>query len=109
MNIIIFGVIGTGRALVKELKNKYPDSKIIGVCRDLPNEELTEVIYHTIDFVDEQQYQDLVSKSEYGTFDLIINAIGVLHDDYVKPEKSLKDVSIDKLEQCSKLTLPYRV
>lgn len=97
-NILIFGASGAiGKALVHHCLEQYPTAKIIAVTR-AEVEKIDSVEYHIVDFFDEDALATLSTLlSEHGKFDLIINAIGILHDNQVQPEKSLKEVTAEKL------------
>ncbi|WP_211824959.1 SDR family NAD(P)-dependent oxidoreductase [Kistimonas asteriae] len=94
---LIFGVNGSlGRALADILANDYA---VTGVVRDALTFE-----HGTVQTVIESDYSEnslaLISntlKTQAHSFDLLINATGILHDDNLKPEKRLQDISADSL------------
>lgn len=98
-NILVFGASGAiGKALISHCREQYPTAKIVAVTR-AEVEKMSSVEYHIVDFFDEDALAALSKLlSEHGKFDLMINAIGILHDNQVQPEKSLKDLSADKLQ-----------
>jgi dTDP-4-dehydrorhamnose reductase len=90
LKVVIIGSTGAiGSALISEFCNKNIDY-IAALSRSQPAIKLEKVDYNIINIIDEdsiiQTCQDI---SDKGPFDLIINAAGMLHNDLIKPEKSL--------------------
>ncbi len=96
--LIIGGGHGLGFALVEECLRRFPQSEVLATYRredfalPLLNSKATRF---KIDPLNETEVEAFCR--DLGQIDLFINAIGVLHDDKVQPEKSLKDISIEKL------------
>lgn len=95
-------VIGAGRglgfALVEECLRRFPQAEVLGTYRrrDRAQQLLkSSASSFQIDPINESEVAEFVDK--LGGVDLFINAVGVLHDEVVQPEKSLKDISIEKL------------
>ena len=96
---LIFGTTGTiGNALARLLSPNY---NITGIVRteSVSVPEYIDCLV-TSDF-SEQSLADITSSlsDQKKTFDLIINAIGTLHTEGLKPEKRLLDISQDSLQQ----------
>ena len=61
---------------------------------------LTSVIYNSINYQDETSIEEsalIASKDK--PLDMVIIATGILHDGKLMPEKSLKDLSAEKLQR----------
>ncbi len=98
-NIVIFGATGTmGSALFESLASQYPNANINGIGRQAthPNPHFP---YHQVDYEDENQLENLAKQlSQTQPFDLILIAIGMLHNQQMMPEKSIHDLSIEKYQ-----------
>jgi NAD(P)-dependent dehydrogenase (short-subunit alcohol dehydrogenase family) len=94
-HIAVFGSGGTiGGALVNALAQRYPQAQICAISRSGKAFLLENVTAYTLDYVDEDQLADLASQLEW--LDWIIVATGILHDDDIMPEKSIRDFRSDK-------------
>lgn len=98
-NIAIFGVSGAiGSALVQTLTLHYPKARIHAFSRNLGSYDAQNVIYNDIDYFDEAALAAAADQASHTMpLDLVIVATGVLHNDAIKPEKSLKDLSETQL------------
>lgn len=86
---MIIGSNGTiGKALVKELQSEYSVQTLSQQETDYSTDSLSA------------HFERLKA---HGSFKLIICCIGVLHDDKVKPEKNLKEISADRLAHYYKI------
>lgn len=97
-HIVIFGATGAiGHACFEHLCAQYPNAKITGIGRkDIhPNPHLP---YISCDLTEESHLIEL-TKTFTEPIDLIIIAIGMLHNDTMMPEKSIHDLNIDKFNQ----------
>ncbi len=101
-NIAIFGANGTiGQALIDKLNTEHPSASIYTFSRQTtPDIILKQSVQHNIvDYTNEdslKQAADSLPKTV--TFDLIIVATGILHSDSVQPEKSYKQMDVQKFE-----------
>lgn len=91
-NISILGASGAiGRALTKLLSEKYPNASMFAFSRNGQ---------HSIDY----SREDSIAKAaelatEEKPLDLVIVANGILHEDSLMPEKSLRDLSAEKFHR----------
>lgn len=109
---VIFGAgHGIGYALVAKLLELNPNLNIHATYRneakakalfELQKSNSSKITIYQIDPLQENQLKELAQKT--GTFDLLINSIGVLHNEKgLQPEKSLKDINIDDLVETFKV------
>lgn len=69
------------------------------ICSLLESEyDVVKISRKNSDFSEESLQQHALQLSESRSFSRIICCIGVLHDDVVSPEKSLKQIQVDKLQ-----------
>lgn len=91
-NIAILGASGAiGSAFTQCLSEKYPNASIFAFSRNGK---------HNIDYSSEDSISEaaeLAAKDK--PLDLVIIANGILHDDEIMPEKSLKDLSAEKFHR----------
>lgn len=101
-NIVIMGSNGAiGSAMTQKASELYPDAMIHAFSRTLPEQKIANVIHKTIDCANEQSLtKSAALASEKHPIDLIIVAVGILHDEVVQPEKSLADLSEKNFEHC---------
>jgi NAD(P)-dependent dehydrogenase (short-subunit alcohol dehydrogenase family) len=94
-HIIVFGASGTiGSALVHELARRYPLAQVSAVSRQATHFSITNVQSYVVDYLNEAELNSLVD--QLPAVDWVVIATGILHDDQVKPEKSIRDFSADK-------------
>ena len=88
-NIAVIGASGAiGNAFFSLLKEKYPQATIHAFSRNSDQK---------IDYQDEDSIESAANiASEKQPLDLVIVCTGILHDDTVAPEKSLKELSAEK-------------
>lgn len=109
---VIFGAgHGIGYALVQQLLKMNPNLHIHATFRQenkaqslisLQTGNQDRLSIHQIDPLQESNLQSL--SEEIGQYDILINSIGVLHDEQdLAPEKSLRDVDLDNLVQSFKI------
>ena len=95
-NIAVIGASGAiGSAFTKIIADKYPVANLCAFSRTGE---------HIIDYSNEESIiaaADLASKD--GPLDLVIVAIGILHDEDIMPEKSLKELSAEKFHHLFKV------
>ncbi|MDD7805169.1 MAG: SDR family NAD(P)-dependent oxidoreductase [Endozoicomonas sp. (ex Botrylloides leachii)] len=91
-NIAILGASGAiGSAFTKRLPEKYPHASIFAFSRNRQ---------HRIDYSHEESLDEAAELSaKEKPLDLIIVANGILHDEGLMPEKSLRDVSAEKFQR----------
>lgn len=91
-NIAILGASGAiGSAFTKRLSEKYPNASMFAFSRNGP---------HSIDYSCEDslaEAAELAAKNKL--VDLVVVANGVLHDEDLMPEKSLRDLSAEKFQR----------
>ncbi len=97
--IAIIGSTGAiGRALVSELATSKPECLIYAFSRTKLNFSYVNVVSCEIDYQSENSIEDSATMaSKEGPLDLVIVATGILHDKKITPEKSLQDLSAEKL------------
>lgn len=91
-NIAIVGASGAiGSAFASVLSERYPNAYLHQFSRNSA---------HLIDYSDEASIAEAANiASKERALDLVIVATGMLHDDKIKPEKSLKDLSAEKFHR----------
>lgn len=91
-NIAIIGASGAiGSAFTQLLSEKYPDAALYAFSRTGE---------YRIDYTSEESIAaaaDMASKDK--PLDIVIVAIGILHDGDIMPEKSLKELSAEKFHR----------
>ena len=99
-NIAIFGASGSiGRALIDQLAITEPDATIHAYSRVEVNFSNDNITSRVIDYSCEQSIEEAASISTTQVpLDLVILATGILHYDDVLPEKSMRDLSAEKLQ-----------
>jgi NAD(P)-dependent dehydrogenase (short-subunit alcohol dehydrogenase family) len=96
--IAVFGASGAiGNALITKLSLLHPNAKIHAFSRNITNNTLKNIKYKNIDYLNE----DLLAQAaeEINNLDLVFVATGILHTNNILPEKSLKQISMNSLEQ----------
>lgn len=104
--IAIIGAQGAiGKALLNQASKQYPNAEIHAFTRHpQPDEELTNVYYHNIDYEDEISIAKSAKiASEARPLDLIIVSVGILHQGNIQPEKSANELSATKFETVFKI------
>ena len=100
MNIVIIGGHrGIGAALTKQLQENSQHNLLV-TSRTAALEQKDHVRYHPLDIKDHHSvasFTDHVTDT-FDHLDWLINCAGVLHTDTYKPEKSLKQVNADQLQ-----------
>lgn len=94
-NIAIIGCSGAiGSAFLHELNKLYPDSMFHAFSSNYNIDNISNITYHNINYYDEGSIANAAAiASEKGLIDIVIIAVGALYNDYMMPEKSLKDLS----------------
>ncbi|BFM17490.1 SDR family oxidoreductase [Maricurvus nonylphenolicus] len=104
--LIVGGSGGIGLAIVRTFLQHYSDADIIATYHNhLPGVENPRLRWVQLDITDEQQIKALAA--ELGSITILINAVGMLHSNNHKPEKSIKQFDADFYNQNIALnTLP---
>lgn len=100
LQVVVIGASGgIGRALVDQLLNEPKVTKVFALSR-CHGEHLAcddKVIHGYLDIEDETSLQQLGDTLAGERLDIILVATGLLHDENIQPEKSLRDLAMDKL------------
>ncbi len=98
-NLVVIGGSGAiGHAVIKRLRQLYPNANIYVFSRAKVVDCVEGVVYEYIDYTDESTIEK-AAKYVYdksGAINLVFVATGILHTSEIKPEKSLKELSADK-------------
>jgi NAD(P)-dependent dehydrogenase (short-subunit alcohol dehydrogenase family) len=99
-NVVIIGASGgLGSAFVK-LFSADVSNTVHAFARAEIKSELTNVHYGRIDYADEESLKEAAEKSAQDRpLDLVIVATGILHDNGLMPEKSLRDLNTSSFER----------
>ena len=99
-NIVIIGSAGAlGNALTTQLSLSNPDAVIHAFSRKESLAKIRNISTHVINYASEISIESAaLLASEDGPIDLLIIATGILHDGEFTPEKSLKELSAEKLQ-----------
>ena len=86
--LIIGGVGGIGAGMIAEASLRYPDADIHATYHlHQPLEQSSNITWHQLNAVNEQEIKALAT--QFSQLDLLINCVGVLHQDTQLPEKSI--------------------
>ena len=98
---VVLGAAGAiGQALTGQLVSQFPAAKVHAFSRSRPKQSLTTCEYHGVDYASEASIaQAAALVADQGPVDLVIVAVGLLHDEELMPEKSLRDLSADKFQR----------
>ena len=99
LNVAIIGSSGAiGGAFVEEFAKRNDVGSIFAFSRTAVNFENEKIISNTIDFENEDSILQCANlASEKLPIDLVIVATGMLHNEHIKPEKSIRDLSKNNL------------
>ena len=97
-NIAVIGSSGTiGSTFTRQLSELHTDAKIHAFSRSEKESSANNVVHHTIDYNDEVSIEQAASHaSSEAPLDIVIVATGILFDDSIAPEKSLRELSAKK-------------
>lgn len=106
-NIAVIGSSGAiGSALVRQLVKHYPNACVHAISDKYSveqahgNQGIDTITVHAIDYDDEASIAAVASRvCSNGPLHCVIVATGMLHDNQVQPEKSLKDLSMEKFQR----------
>ena len=104
-NIAIIGSAGAiGSAFTLHFSQYYPNASIHAFSRNSSAVNHENVISHLIDYESEDSIeQAALLSSKTAPLDIVIVATGILHNDTLQPEKSLKDISEEKFNTLFKV------
>lgn len=100
-NVTIIGASGgIGKAVVEQLSNSAQIEKILACGRSEISFNSPNIEYQTIDLTDEATIESVAKRaSEIGSQDLVFVTTGFLHNNDIKPEKAIRNLSIEGFEQ----------
>lgn len=100
-NIAVIGSSGAlGSAFIQQLAEMNPDAIIHAFSRSEPKENTKSTLYHKLDYADEASIEAAASLvSQDFSLTMVIVATGILHEDGLEPEKSLKELSAVKFRR----------
>lgn len=99
-NIAIIGASGAiGSAFLKHLETRDDVVNIYAFSRTKITPISEKISYGFIDVTDEETIKRATEKVSTGPLDLIIFAVGILHEGSLMPEKSLRDITIQKFNR----------
>jgi len=100
-NIAVIGSSGAiGSAFTQQLALLYPEATIHAFSRSEPKEITENTSHYRIDYADEASIESAaLLASKYFPLTMVIIATGILNDDGVAPEKSLKEMSAVKFRR----------
>lgn len=98
-NIAIFGSSGAiGQAFIEQLSNHHPQATIHAFSRQVQNFDRNNIQSHSIHYTDEAALAQAANHiSQLSPLDLVLITNGILHDDQVQPEKSIKNIASDNM------------
>lgn len=100
-NIAVIGSSGAiGGSLVKKLSQIYPEAYISAFSRSaLSRQSIDNITFHQIDYLDETSIANGAQiAATTGQIELVIVATGILHNQQVMPEKSIRDITFDNFQ-----------
>ena len=98
--IVVFGGSGAiGGAICSNLRKDYPSSEIFSFSRTTNHLNLGNVYEHRIDYKDENSLKYCAEiSSKNCDIDLVVVAIGLLHNSNMMPEKAISHLSFEKFQ-----------
>lgn len=104
-NIAIIGASGTiGNAFAERLAQLYPGADIHLFSRNELKTNIKNTTHHLIDYENEASIEMAAAlASQKASLDMVIVATGILHADGITPEKSLRELSAEKLQYLFKV------
>jgi NAD(P)-dependent dehydrogenase (short-subunit alcohol dehydrogenase family) len=100
-NIAIIGSTGAiGAAFTQQLSELNPGAKVHAFSHRKPLAALEGVFYHSINYQDEASIEAAAVKAATSeALDMILVATGMLHEENMRPEKSLRELSAAKFKR----------
>ena len=103
LRVAIFGAGGSiGSEFVRSLAASNQVAKVLAYSSSATDFNSDKVIQYSIDINDESSISQASENLDHN-LDLVIVASGMLHDDEINPEKSLKEISAAKFEKLFKV------
>lgn len=101
LNIAIIGASGgLGKAFINELANRQDVENIYAFARSDISFAIDKVTFANIDLTFEDTIQAAAElTTDTGPLDLVIVATGILHTDNLSPEKSIRDLTSQKMHE----------
>ena len=98
-NIVIIGASGAiGSALVNIYKENF-ENNVYAFSRGYKNKHVSNLIMDHINILDEVSIENIVTKYfKEKNIDILIIATGLLHNDILFPEKSIREISFEKFQ-----------
>ncbi|WP_419909154.1 SDR family NAD(P)-dependent oxidoreductase [Hoeflea sp.] len=99
--MVVIGAGGAiGSAFVRALPERNPNLRLKAIARNRVAVADKRSTNHRVDFDDEGSLRTVAEHiAADGPVDMILVATGLLHDDGVRPEKSLRDIAVPGLEK----------
>lgn len=98
-HIAIIGQGAIGSAITTELAERYPDAVIYTFSRKPIATNAPNLSAHHIDYHDEKSIEvSAALAANSAPLDAVIVTTGMLHDENIMPEKSLRDLSAEKFQ-----------
>lgn len=99
-NIVVIGGSGAiGNALLKQLIVSQAEAKIHVFSSHKITTSTQRVSYHQIDYKDEMSIVDAATiVGNDSPLDLVLVTTGILHEQNITPEKSIRDLSAEKFQ-----------
>lgn len=100
-NISVIGASGAiGRAFTEYLSLVFPDARVHAFSRQMPPIAMPNVECRLIDYLDEDSIRACAEiASQEAPLDLILVATGMLHEENLRPEKALRELSINNFQR----------
>lgn len=100
-NIAVIGSSGAiGNAFVNQLAKLYPDAHIHAFARHHTEKAENNIFRHSIAYDSESSIEEAAAlASKDLPLNMVIVATGILHDEKLTPEKSLKDLLAEKFQR----------
>ncbi len=99
-NVVVVGSSGgLGSAFIQQLASGSETGNLVGLSRSA-SARSDRVISGQLDFASEKSVASAAAAlSDLGPLDLVIVATGILHEDELQPEKSLRELSAENLQR----------
>jgi NAD(P)-dependent dehydrogenase (short-subunit alcohol dehydrogenase family) len=96
--VVIAASGGIGAAITDLLAKQEKIGRVYAFSRSDKKFNHPKITSYHIDILDEKSIEEAKGNIE-GSIDIIINAAGLLHDEDVRPEKSLRDLRMDSMQK----------
>jgi NAD(P)-dependent dehydrogenase (short-subunit alcohol dehydrogenase family) len=100
-NISVIGASGAiGRAFTDYLSSVFPDARVRAFSRQPFQLSMPNVECHTMDYHCEDSIRSCAEVASLeAPLDLVLVATGMLHEENLRPEKSLRELSAEKFQR----------